>query len=143
MQHVKENVLQHSHVIDLVQHSEFVSFVSQVRSIFHAEFSRHKHLFPGVHVEGLFVGTILHSIDHAMAEWALEDPLWLDIDNPRFGKMAELARIVRVGFAPEVSGFYFHRYFKGSGHPFYESIYAKAAEINKKLADQMDSCICR
>ena len=73
----------------------------------------------------------------------LEDPLWLDVDDPRFGKMAELGRIVRVGFVPEVPGYCFHRHFKGSGHPFYEAVYAKAVKINKKLADNMETCICR
>ena len=140
---LKENILQHSHVVDLALHSELVNFVTKVRSIFHAEFVRHKHMFPGINAEGLFVGTILHSVDHALAEWNLEDPLWLDINDRRFGLMAELGRVVRMGFVPEVPGFYFHRKFRGSRHPFYEAVYAKAAEINEKFANEMDTCICR
>jgi len=140
---VNENIWQHSHIVELVKHSEFVSFITKIRTIFHAEFVKYKHMFPGVNAEGLFTGTVLHSLDHALMEWNLEDPLWLDVDDPKFGKMAELGRIVRVGFVPEVPGYYFHRHFKGSGHPFYESVYEKAAKINKRFADHMDTCICR
>ena len=140
---VKENIWQHSHITQLVPHSEFVSFITKVRAIFHTEFIKHKHLFPGINGEGLFTGTVLHSLDHALMDWNLEDPLWLDVDHPKYGKMAELGRIVKVGFVPEVPGYYFHHKFHGSGHPFYEAVYQKAAKINKKMADNMDTCICR
>jgi len=140
---IKQNVLQHSHITDLSRHSEFVDFISKTRSIFHSEFVKYKHMFPDIHPEGLFAGTVLHSLDHQLMEWNLEDPLWLDVDDPRFGKMAELGRIVRVGFVPEVPGYYFHRHFKGSNHPFYESVYTKAAKFNKRMADNMETCICR
>lgn len=65
-------------------------------------------------------------------ELNLEDSLWLDIiDNPRDGKMAEVGRIVRVVFVPKVPVYYFHRHhFRGSGHTFYEAVYAKAVKIN-------------
>ena len=129
--------------MDLVKHSEFVNFVVLVRSIFFAELQKHKHLFPDVDGEAMFVGTILHSLDHTLSDWNLKDPLWLDVDNPRFGKMAEVGRIVKVGFVSDVPGIYFHKRFKGSGHPFYEAVYRKAAKINKKLADNMDTCIIK
>lgn len=140
---VVENIWQHSHIIELAPYSDFVSFITKVRVHFHAEFKRYKHLFPGVHAEGLFAGTIIHSLDHALMDWNLEDPLWLDVNDPRFGSMAELGRIIKVGFVPEVPGYYFKRKWHGSGHPFYEAVYAKAAKIDKKMADAMDTCICR
>jgi hypothetical protein len=140
---VKEGVWQHSHIVELVPYSNFISFITKARVIFHAEFKRHQHLFPGVHAEGLFTGTVLHSLDHAFMDWNLEDPLWLDVDDPKYGKMAELGRIVKVGFVPEVEGYYFHRKWKGSGHPFYEAVYRKLVKINRKMADAMDTCICR
>ena len=140
---IKEGVWQHGQIVDLVKHSEFVKFVVLVRSIFFAELQKHKHLFPDVDGEAMFVGTILHSLDHTLSDWNLKDPLWLDVDNPRFGKMAEVGRIVKVGFVSDVPGIYFHKRFKGSGHPFYEAVYRKAAKINKKLADNMDTCIIK
>jgi len=76
-------------------------------------------------------------------EWNLVDPLWLDVDDPRFGKMAEIGRIVRVGFVPDVPLLYFHKRFKGSGHPFYEAVYEKAAKVDKQFADHIDTCIIK
>lgn len=140
---IKEKIVEHSSVVDLVPYSEMVRFVAKVRSIFYREFTKHKHHFPGIHCEALFVGTVLHSLDHALAEWNLKDPLWLDVYDPKFGKMAELGRIVRVAFIENLDGLYFSRKFKGSGHEFFESVYAEAAKINRRFADELDTCICR
>lgn len=140
---VKSNVLQHSQIIELAPYSTLVRFILKARIAFHTEFRRYKHLFPDVNAEGLFIGTVVHSLDHACMEWNLEDPLWLNVDDIRFGKMAELGRIIRVGFVPEVGGYYFHRKWKGSGHPFYEAVYRRLVKIDKKMADVMDTCICR
>ena len=140
---VESNVVQHSQIIELAPYSALVRFVIKARAVFHAEFRRYKHLFPRVNAEGLFIGTVLHSLDHACMQWNLEDPLWLDADDIRFGKMAELGRIIRVGCVPEVGGYYFHRKLKGSGHPFYDAVYKRLAKIDKRMADVMDICICR
>ncbi|KAL7491472.1 hypothetical protein ACHAWT_001019, partial [Skeletonema menzelii] len=140
---IKEGVWQHGQIVDLVKYSEFINFVVKVRSIFFAEFQKHKEIFPGTDGEAMFVGTILHSLDHYFADWNLKDPLWLDVDDPRFGKMAEVGRVVKAGFVSDVPGLYFHKRYKGSGHPFYEAVYRKAAKINKKLADNMDTCIIK
>ncbi len=139
---IKANVWQHAQVVDLFKYSELVKFIVLVRPIF-AEFQKHKASFPDTDGEAMFVGTILHSLDHSLCEWNLKDPLWLDIDDPRFGKMAEVGRIVKVGFVSDVPGMYFHKRYKGSGHPFYEAVYRKAAKINKTFADQMDTCIVK
>ena len=89
------------------------------------------------------MGTILHSLDHTLMEWNLADPLWLDVNDSWFGKMAELGRIVRVGFVSDVPLLYFHERSKNSGHPFYDAVYEKAVKINKRLADKMDTCIIK
>ena len=96
-----------------------------------------------LHIQAMFVGTVLHSLDHTVAGWNMEDPFWLDVDDPKFGKTAEAGRVVRVGFLSDVPGLYFHKRFKGSGHPFYEAVYKKAAKIDKKFADMMDTCIIK
>jgi hypothetical protein len=140
---IKENAWQHAHIVDLTKHSEFVNFIVKVRAIFFAEFQKHKDLFPGTDGEAMFVGTILHSLDHTLFNWNFSDPLWLDVDDPRFGKMAELCRVIKVGFVSDLPGLCIHKRFKGSGHPFYEAVYRKAAKINKKFADQMDTCIIK
>jgi len=140
---IKEGIGQHGNITDLVPYSRFVSFVVKVRAIFIAEFAKHKELFPGIDGEALFVGTILHSLDHTLMEWNLPDALWLDTSNPKFGKMAEMGRIVRAGFVQDIPLVYFEKRFKGSKHPFYKSVYEKAAKIDKKLADNMDTCIVK
>ena len=99
----------------------FSQFVVKVRALFLAEFANHKELFPGVDGEAMFVGTVLHSLDHVshfiqsllhhkmdfshtdilllqtLMDWNLKDALYLDTSDPRFGKMAEVGQIVKVG----------------------------------------------
>lgn len=140
---IEDNIWQHAKIDELVKHSRFINFVVRVRAIFFSEFEKYKHLFPDVHPEAMFVGTILHSLDHTLMDWNLEDPLWLDVEDPRFGIMAEIGRIVKVGFVKDVPLLCFHTRFKGSGHPFYEAVYKKAARIDKELADNMDTCIIK
>ena len=41
-------------------------------------------------------------------DWNLKDPLWLNVNDPRFGEMAEVGRVVKVGFVPDLPGLYFH-----------------------------------
>ncbi len=111
---VKENVLEHSHIVDLISHSELVRFVTEIRAIFHVEFNKYKNLFPGVNTEGLFVGTIFVQLMMPFIEWHLGDPLWFDVTDPKVGKMVEMVvRIVRVDFTCQVPGYSFHRYFRG------------------------------
>ena len=35
-------------------------------------------------------------------DWNLEDLLWLDVDDPNFGFMAQIGRIVKDGFVKDV-----------------------------------------
>ena len=53
----------------------------------------------------------MHSLDHTRMEWNIEDLLWLDIDHPEFARMAEMWRMVRVGFVGNLPGLLFHRQF--------------------------------
>lgn len=140
---IKENVWQHGQIQELVKYSRFVKFAVKVRAIFLAEFAEHKDLFPGIDGEAMFVGTVLHSLDHTLMDWNLKDALYLDTTDNRFGKMAEMGQVVKVGFVSDVDGLYFHKRFKGSGHPFYDAVYKKAAGIDKELADNMDTCIIK
>lgn len=107
------------------------------------QFHIYKKSFPGVNGEAMFVGTIIHSLEHTMAHRNLEDPLWLNSEDPKFGLMAQIGQIVKVGFVADLPGLYFHKRFKGSKHPFYEAVYEKAARINQDLADNMDTCIIK
>merc|ERR1719210_896043 len=64
----------HAHVRQLMQHSEICSFVVKVRNHFMNAFAQHRAELLGIDGEALFVGTILHSLDHTLMEWNLEDP---------------------------------------------------------------------
>ena len=65
----------------------------------------HKNEFQEViDAESLFVSTIIPSLNHTLMDWNMTDALWLlDPDIlPKFHKMAELGRIVRVGFVEDL-----------------------------------------
>ena len=98
---------------------------------------------PGIDAESLFVGTVLHSLDHTLMGWHCEDPLWLDIDHPRFGPMASVGRVVRAGFVEALPSLFFERHMRGSNHPFFKAVYNRAAKIDKLYADHMDTCIIK
>ena len=141
---ISSGIVSHPHIHNLTTHSRFVNFLIKVHRIFMKEFAKHKAKeFPGVQGEALFTGTVLHSLDHLYAELAIEDELWLDINDARFGVMAQICRIVRAGFVSDLPCLTFHKSFKNSGHPFYEAVYEKAAKIDKYLADNMDTCIIK
>jgi len=140
---IHDNIWAHPNIQELIPHSRLVKFICTLRPVFLSQFQKYRDEFPGIDGEALFVGTVLHSLDHTCMEWNLEDALWLDVDCPKFGKMAELGRIVRVGFVQDVPGLSFNKRFKGSKHPFYKSVYEKAAKIDKKYADYMDTCIIK
>lgn len=139
---IESGVCQHPQIKELVLYSRYVSFVVKARAIFSSEFNKHEELFPGAHCEALFIGTVLHSLDHSNLT-EIVDPIWLDREDPKYGVMASLVPIVQSGFAKDVPGIYFHKQFKGSGHPFYEAVYQKCAKIDKLFADDMDSCIIK
>ena len=82
---IDEGVTSHQLIRGLAKHSELVHFVTLTRSIFLEEFAKHKRLFPGCDGEAMFVGTVLHSLDHLMASRILEDPFWLDVECKRQG----------------------------------------------------------
>lgn len=74
-----------------------------------------------------------------LVEWNVPDPLWFDVDNPRFGILGEVNRIIRAGFVEVLVGLVFPKSFWHSGHPFYDAVYAEAATINELYTDSMDT----
>jgi len=140
---IEAGVRDHRPIHELAPYSELVGFLTPVRNFFMNTFDAHRAEFPGIDGEALFIGTILHSLDHTLMEWNLTDPLHLDTTHPEFGAMAEIGRFVRVGFVPNLQGLSFTKRFRDATHPFYAKIYEHAARVNKRLADQMDTCIIK
>jgi len=140
---LSKGIAYHGKTRELQPHSEIVDFVIKVRNSFMNTFQKHKNDLKGIDGEAMFVGTILHSLDHTLMEWNLEDPLWLDVDSTDFGLMAEVGRFVRVGFVPDLPGLMFEKGFKDAPHEFYRAVYAHASRINQRFADHMDTCIIK
>ena len=133
----------HDRIIELSPYSRTASFVIKVRGMFLETFKKYKDSFHGIDPEAMFIGTVLHSLDHSMFEWTINDPLWLDDNHPEFGLMAELVQFTRAGFVEKLPFVPFKRYFHERPHPFHEEIYNYAVTIDKEFADNMDTCIIR
>lgn len=73
----------------------------------------------------------------------LEDPLWLDVEDQEFGCMAEITRLVRVGFVEDLPAISFPYRYKNISHPFYQEVYKAAYTLDHTLADEMDACIIK
>lgn len=48
--------------------------------------------------------------------------VWMDVNHPTFGAMAEVLQVVRVGFTASVVGACFNHKFKDAPHPFYREL---------------------
>ena len=144
-QGVQNGVPEHGGIMELAPHSELARFIGPVRKFFHKTFKDHTKEFKGVDAEALFIGTIMHSLDHTLMGWNVVDPLYIDVErcNPRFRVMAELGRFVRAGFVDDLPGLLFNKNYSNAPTPFYQKVYKFAAKKNKKLADAMDCCIVK
>ena len=107
------------------------------------EFRNHINDFQGADAEAMFVGTICHGLDHSMMEQNLDDPLWLDVEDPEFGGIAELTRMVRAGFVPELPGLVLNFRYKHMHHPLHQNVYKFAHKLDPWLADHMDAAIIK
>jgi hypothetical protein len=104
--------------------------------------------FPAIDAEAMFVGTIIHGIDHAnlydvssMRAPGREQSICSDTGD--FRLMEEIARITIAGLASDLPGIGFAHQYRDSPHPFYQKVYAFAKKINKTYADRMDACIIK
>jgi hypothetical protein len=133
---------QNIHQIAKPEFSRLGYFVTKIRSGFMKTFAKYQSDFPGIDGEALFQGTILHSLDHISFEEGL-DPLWLDVNHPTFGAMAEVVLVSNVGFTSDVVGVHFQHKFKDAPHPFYREIYEMMKKVDPELADKIDTCIIK
>ncbi len=75
--------------------------------------------FPSTSGEALFVGTVLHGLDHTQTAYTVKDPLWFEVEDPVFQSCAEVSQIVWDGFVEDVPFLAFNHRYKNAGHPFY------------------------
>lgn len=142
---IKNGVPNHAGIIELAPHSEFARFIIPLRKYFHKTFQEHSDEFPDLDAESFFIGTVMHSLDHTLMGWNLEDPMWLDTErcDPRFRVMAELGRFVRAGFVEDLPFLMFNKNYSNAPNKFHKRIYSYAAKVDKRLADHMDCCIIK
>jgi len=139
----QQGVVAHWNVRELEKHSEVVHFILRLRNAYLNIFAKHKEEFPGINGEAMFIGTVVHSLDHTLIGWNLEDPLWLDITSERFGMMAKISRFIRVGFVEDLPFLPLNKRYRTAPGAFYRDVYKQAAAINQRLADNMDTCIIK
>ena len=76
-------------------------------------FANYKSDFNGIDGHALFIGTVIHSLDHYLAE-KYADPLMFDVDCEKCGKMNEVLRLVRSSFVEKPPGLFFGHMYKGT-----------------------------
>ena len=79
-------------------------------------FPKYKDVFNGIDGHALFIGTVLHSLDHYLMQ-KNTDPLMFDIDCEKYGKMNEILRFVRSSFVEKPPGIIFRHMYKGTRDP--------------------------
>ena len=91
--------------------------------------------------EALFVGSIIHSLDHSQMGYVIHDDLWFEADEPYYAAMASQCRIVRASFIEDLPFLSWHCKCKDSEYPFFRQVYEKARHVDARLAGYMDCCI--
>lgn len=138
-------IVNHANIRDLAPHSDWVAFVTQLRSRFLEEFevACKQGDFGRVDGEALFVGTVVHSLDHLMLERCVDETTWFTCDTPEFEPMQWCSRIVRAGFVDDIPAISFDFSFKDAPEGFYRKVYRSARKINRFYADNIYCCIIK
>ena len=132
----------HRHLGQLAAAVPYVRFIVAVRKFFLVEFLRHQADFPGVDGEALFVATVLHSTEHANAEYFVDE--FALTPAGRFGGAFETAILSRFLTTPLVVGrCVVDSRFKCAAHPLFRRVYAYATTLDRRLADEMETAIMR
>ena len=118
-------------------------FLMSLRQPFFAEFEKHKASFPFINKRALFLGTVMHSIDHCNAFWNVEDHTWFDVDDERFGNLAELCRFVLLAAVDDPPLVQWPKRCYNSHHPFFKRVFEIAISLDSKLASHMDIAIVK
>ena len=69
----------HKNWLMLQQLSEFVKFILDMRGVFMVEFAKYKQDFVGIDQEAIFLGTVVHSVDHLQAGYGYQKSILLFI----------------------------------------------------------------
>ena len=138
---------EHANVRFLVKHSALVRFIVKLRPAFFRLWAEHRAALPAAYsAEASFLGTVLHSIDHTMAE-KIYDP-WLAASLPvsaRYQAMKSCMALVRCAFLDDLP-FVQHVvnvHYRNSPVRFHQEVYRSASSIDPVLADYMQTTIVK
>ena len=97
---LSDGIPPHHNIRELIPHSKLVKFIVSMRNVFLNEFAQEKEQqedwLMGIDGEAMFVGTIVHSLEHQMYNDLILDYLWLDHNHKDFGFMAEFGQMTAV-----------------------------------------------
>ena len=133
----------HRKIIQLKDHSNLAMFLLDIHHPFKRLFNKYADDFQESDWHSLFSSTVLHSIAHSMAEKNLVDPFILLHDHSKFGNIAKMSQLIRMGFVPEIPFVLFTRKAKDVKSGFYHDLYKMAKGIDKQFADMIDICIIK
>jgi len=142
---LKRGVPEHGRVRRLMPHSKHINFIVRVREVFQQAFEKFRKDMPAtVSCEALFLGTILHSLDHDAFNDALDRRAFVALKpSAKYQTMHDTQLVVRFMIGDDIPTVAVPKYYKDSKMDFHRYVYAKARLINVDLANQMQSCIVK
>jgi hypothetical protein len=138
--HMNHNVPAHANIAAFARHSPFVTFLARVRGFFLTQFERHVADFPGIDGEALFIGTVMHSIDHRQAPYLVDTRHFVPNDG-EYDADHEWAAITLACFVDRPPLRCFECRLSHAPNAFFNQVYAYAAKVDARLASYMEACI--
>lgn len=125
-------------------HSATVRFIFHMHNFFVKRFESHKHDFPGIDGTALFVGTVMHALDHRNAGYYGDNRAFSaphPAKDASFAADHEWADFTLACATDRPPGRLFSCSFEHAPHPFYREVFAHAKRENPRLAGYMEACI--
>jgi hypothetical protein len=137
----------HNNLQQMKGYSKLVYFILHARSLFMKLYNKSmmipQEIKGEIVSEALFVGSVIHSLDHSQMEYVIQDVLWFEADDPFYTAMASQCRIVRAAFVDDLPFLTWHCKCKDSEHPFFHQLYEGTKAVDARLAECMDCCIIK
>ena len=134
---------EHSNLHHLGLKSKLAHFVVCVRRRFLRLMPEYSKDFNEAIPEAVFVGSIIHSLDHSQIGYYIQDDLWFEADEPYYAAMASQCRIVRAAFVDDLPFLAWNCKCKDSPHPLFRKVYEDVVHVDARLAGYMDCCIIK
>lgn len=156
--YMNHQVQRHSHgsrgfkaLKKLEPYSQTIKFLFKLRPYFLMRFEYHQADFPDIDGESLFVGTVIHSIDHIQTANLMNRDVLSDFSgrgDPEYKADHEFGALVIGVMSSKPMGYFFESRMshisknKRWGHPFYREVYDYAVKINPRLAGYLEAAVC-